>query len=402
MGDIEDLFDGPASGSPTALSSKAVLNRRTAQYMPAEEEEAPVRHLAGYAPFTAFCEGEGIPAGRLAADVAALLEFLRSHIGDISGEPGLSEAATIFVGNVIAAMRPEAHWRIMPDGSREVGDRGMVITVDRLIDGLRQADDAMVAGLLTHLMEWADEEPDGPAPAELRPVPTGQAPELFIRPELPSREYRDADGQVIGYGSRWGSESPPEDSYSVDTHGERFEGLHLVARSLIEYLNRTYDVDVSIVPAHTAEVSVTAEEMVDVVRLAPRDPLAAPLTFVLTSLPSVVVRAGVLHDFPFPICGCDACDETAESEASRMEELVLGVAAGGYGERYPVGRKRWAEYALFAVDGSGSRSGKGPQGRSSAQLSAAEERLRAVPNGWKPWPLRGSGTSIRTARPGSA
>ncbi|MDR6438128.1 hypothetical protein J2790_003277 [Paenarthrobacter nicotinovorans] len=397
MGDTEDLFDGPASALPAALSSKAVLNRRTAGYLPAQEEGTPVKHLGGYAPFVLFCESKGVSGGRLAADISALLEFLRSTIGDISVEPGLSEAATIFVGNAIAAMRPEASWRIMPDGSREVGDRGMVVTVDRLVEGLRKADDEMVAGLLAHLMEWASEEPDGPAPAELRPVPTGQAPELFIRPELPSREYRDINGQAIEYGSRWGSDSPPEDSYSVDTHGERFEGLHLVARALMGFLDKTYDVDVSQVPAHAPEVSVSAGEVIDVVRLAPRDPLAAPLTFVLTSLPSVVVRAGVLHDFPFPICGCDACDETAESEASRLEELVLGVAAGGYGERYPVGRKRWAEYALFAADGSGSRSGSGPRSASPDQLAAAEKRLQAVPNGWRAWPPRGSRTPVRAS-----
>jgi hypothetical protein len=402
MGEIEDLFGGQASGLPALLSNKAVLNRRTAQYRPAAEEEAPVTHLAGYAPFVVFGESRGVSAGQLASDVTALLAFLRTNIGDISADPGLSEAATVFVGNVIAAMRPEAHWTVMADGTREVGARGMTITVDRLVEGLREADEGMVAGLLTHLEEWAGDEPDGPAFPALRPVPTGQAREPFVRPELTPRDYRDADGQAIDYGNRWGGDSPPEDSYSLETHGERFEGLHKVARALVEYLERAYEVDVSWDPAHAADVSMNTDEVIDVARLTPRDPLAAPLTFVVTGSPGVVVHAGVLHDFPFPICGCDACDETTESEASRMEELVLGVAAGGYGERYPVGRKRWAEYALFAADGSGNRSGAGPMGATPAQLAAAEERLRAVPDGWRPWPLRGSGTSTRVVGPGPA
>lgn len=400
MGEIEDLFDGPASGLPAPLSNQAVLTGRTAGYLPAAEEEAPIRHLAGYGPFVAFCESRGVAAGQLATDVSGLLAFLRTTIADITGDPRLSGAATIFVGNVIAAMRPEAHWRVMADGSREVGARGMTITVDRLIEGLREADDGMVAGLLTHLEEC--DEPDGPILPALRPVPNGRATELFARPDLASPVYRGVDGNAINYGNRWGSDSPPEDSYSVETHSERFEGLHEVARALIEYLESTYDVDVSREPAHAADVSMNADEVMDVARLTPRDPLAAPLTFVLTSSPGVVVHAGVLHDFPFPICGCDACDETAESEASRLETLVLGVAAGGYGERYPVGRKKWAEYALFAADGSGNESGSGPRGATTAQLAAAEERLRAVPDGWRPWPLKRNGTSTRVVGPGPA
>ncbi|GAA3274485.1 DUF6226 family protein [Paenarthrobacter aurescens] len=388
MGELEGLFDGPATGLPALISNKAVLSRGTAQYRLAAEEEAPVKHLAGYAPFVMFCESRGVSAGQFATDVSALLAFLRTTIGDISAEPGLSESTTIFVGNVIAAMRPDAHWRVMADGAREVGTRGMMITVDRLMDGLPEADDGMVAGLLRHLTEWADEESDGPALPPLRPVPTGQAAELYVRPELPSRQYRHAEGQEIEYGNRWGSEGPPADAYSVETHGERFEGLHLVAHALIEYLGGAYYVDVSRDPAHAADVSVNAREVIDVARLTPRDPLAAPLTFVLTSAPGVVVRAGVLHNFPFPVCGCDACDETAESEATRLEELSLAVAAGGYGERYPVGRKKWAEYALFAADGSGNRRGAGPRGATSEQLAAAEERLRDVPDGWRAWPLR--------------
>jgi hypothetical protein len=91
------------------------------------------------------------------------------------------------------------------------------------------------------------------------------------------------------------------------------------------------------------------------------------------------------------VCGCDACDETAETTADRLEMLVLSVAAGGYSERYPVGRKRWSEYALTAFDGSGSESGQGePAPAGAARLQDAELRLRSVDGGWGPWPLRRS------------
>ena len=119
--------------------------------------------------------------------------------------------------------------------------------------------------------------------------------------------------------------------------------------------------------------------MLQAVKVTPRDPRAAALTFVLTGYPGVMVHAGVLHDFPFPVCGCDACDETAETVADRLEMLVLTVAAGGYSERYPVGRKRWSEYALTAFDGSGSESGQGePAPAAAARLHDAEIRLREV------------------------
>ena len=50
---------------------------------------------------------------------------------------------------------------------------------------------------------------------------------------------------------------------------------------------------------------------------------SAALTFVYTSFPSVLVQAGLLHDFSFPSCGCDACDETWESSADGLEWTTL-------------------------------------------------------------------------------
>ncbi|SEJ66626.1 hypothetical protein SAMN04487917_10933 [Arthrobacter sp. yr096] len=385
MGEIETLFDGPVTGLPAPLSSTAVA------YATDQTDGKTVKHLAGYAPFVAFCDALGVPAQDLASNVERLFTFLKPHLKQIAEDPELSNAATVFVGNVIAALRPDACWSVMPDGSREAGNMDLRITVDRLIEGLGEADDAMLAGLVTRLSEWSSDGPDDSLFPELRPVPVVEAQQHFVRPDLPSREYHGEDGRPINYGDRWGADSPPEDSYSVDTHRERFEGLHQVAKALVEYMNSTYDVDVSVDPAHAADLSVNAGEVMEVARVTPRDPSAAPLTFVWTAYPGVVVHAGLLHDFPFPICGCDACDETVDSEATRLEMLVLSVAAGGYGERYPVGRERWAEYSLTAVDGSGSQSGRGQVALAGeGELEAAAQRLGAVPDGWKPWPLRKS------------
>ena len=54
----------------------------------------------------------------------------------------------------------------------------------------------------------------------------------YVRPLIEAPVFRDADGAVINYGSRWHG-SPPEDTYSVDTHPERFAPLHVVADALI-------------------------------------------------------------------------------------------------------------------------------------------------------------------------
>ena len=204
-----------------------------------------------------------------------------------------------------------------------------------------------------------------------------------------------AQGWVTSRGSHptllRAADGPDPASYSPDSHPEHFAGLHVVARALIEHLTAVYDVDVQDDPVHAGELLVQGPGVLQAVKIIPRDPGSAALTIVLTVYPGVMVHAGVLHDFPFPVCGCDACDETVETTADRLELLVLSVAAGGYRERYPVGRKRWSEYTLAAFDGSGSESGQGePPPASSARLHDAEIRLRDVAGGWSPWPLRRS------------
>ena len=192
----------------------------------------------------------------------------------------------------------------------------------------------------------------------------------YVRPGLTEETYYNRDGEPIPYGRQWGEGGPDPDSYSVDSHPERFAGLHLVARALIDHLTAVYDVDVQEDPVHAGELLSERKDVLQAVKITPRNSRAAALTFVLTGYPGVMVHAGVLHDFAFPVCGCDACDETVETTADRMEMLVLSVAAGGYSERYPVGRKRWSEYVLAAFDGSGSESGQGEPASVSGRAPA--------------------------------
>jgi len=386
MGTTEDLFDGPAIALPVAMP------RRTALYREESGPPAVVRHARGYAAFVDFCAARGEPAAELAADTARLVGFLRASGAALDQDTGLRAAAGIFVGNTIAGLRPDAHWRTYEGAAATVGNRETQFEVHRLVEALGLADDDAVGGLLSKLSEWARDEPEQP-PA---PLPVPVAPPAgaarYVRPPLPASTFYSAAEEPVRYGDRWGADSPDPDTYGVDSHPERFAGLHDVARALVEHLAAVYDVDVDEDPVHARELLREVPDVRTAVRITPRTSGAAPLTLVWTGYPGIMVHAGVLHDFPFPVCGCDACDETAETTADRLERLVHSVAAGGYSERYPVGRRRWSEYALTAVDGSGSESGAGEPGPvDPSRLEAAKRRLREVPGGWAPWPPRRPG-----------
>ncbi|MGO3885133.1 MAG: DUF6226 family protein, partial [Mycetocola sp.] len=159
----------------------------------------------------------------------------------------------------------------------------------------------------------------------------------YVRPELPHAEYLDENGQVIRYGERW-SGSPPEGSYSVASHTERYAVLHTVATALINHLVERYDVDV------TDDLTV-GDDLVHpfpgalrAVRISPRRADAAELSIVFTDFPGIAIHAGALHDSAYPMCGCDACDTSAEGEVEELEERVLAVADGRFQEGITSGR----------------------------------------------------------------
>jgi hypothetical protein len=211
----------------------------------------------------------------------------------------------------------------------------------------------------------------------------------YIHPVVAEQTYRDADGAVIEYGDRWGSQGPPEDSYSVDSHPERFAPLYQIADALIDYLQRNYDVEV------TDELSCARDlrrevDAVRAVRLTPATEGAAPLTLVFTRYPGLIVHAGVLHDLLYPVCGCDACDESLASVADELEWNVQAVVSGGYREGVRGSmREPWIWYQLRAADGSRTASGGGDAtSDTGAHLQAASARLNGLANGWAAWRRR--------------
>ena len=147
----------------------------------------------------------------------------------------------------------------------------------------------------------------------------------YRRPPIERGEFRDGDGRVIPYGDRWRN-TPSEDlPYSITTHPERFAPVQEVARALEAAL-----------PAANRPGGD-----------------GIPIGVEFTDFPGVIIRVG-MKDFPFPVCGCDACDEEVGRLATDMEELVEAAVAGRY-EGDADSYRYWGEW--------GSRSGwTKPQG----------------------------------------
>lgn len=239
----------------------------------------------------------------------------------------------------------------------------------------------------------------------------------YERPRVAALEFRNDQGVVIDFGNRWSydGDEPPEESYSRETHLERFAPLHTVARALIDHLIARYDVSIEHGPGVAEAMLRSWEpgEVVHAIRLTPNSATAAPLTIVLTGLPGVLVEAGVLHSFAYPSCGCDACDETWETAADDLEWHVLAVVGGHYREHVSVPRAlhihlepngdlvqdmgQTVEYELETGDRERAESGASRAEEVPAPvLRRAELRLRALaavaPDGrWRAWPRRDGG-----------
>ncbi|RZT59502.1 hypothetical protein EV140_1477 [Microcella alkaliphila] len=210
----------------------------------------------------------------------------------------------------------------------------------------------------------------------------------YVRPEIAPQEYRDVSGTVIPYGERWGLAGPPEDSYSCVTHPERFAPLHEVARALVAHLTLTFDIEIERGASLADELGRRQIPIIDAYTLRPRAVDAAPLDIALTGYPGVVLAAGVLWESSYPVCGCDACDETWERAADELESHVLAVADGRFRESVAT-QGRADGRATYGYRFAGSMSGTGGLTHvSDAKREAAIERLATLSAGWLSWPRR--------------
>ncbi len=142
-------------------------------------------------------------------------------------------------------------------------------------------------------------------------------------------------------GSRWGPEGPPEEAYSRVTNAERFRPLHTAMLDIIGRLERGFDVEREEGYGLDEELERRFDLALPGVRLTPNDPGAAPIAVVFSGFPGIQVRFGRWYTDPFPSCGCDACDESAEGEIERLTDMIDDVVAGRFREgiRVPSARR---------------------------------------------------------------
>lgn len=337
----------------------------------------PPRFVDGIDRFVAFVlETDAEPAA-LAVHLSALWSFVARR-PEILADAALAESAARFLGNAIAVRHPAATWKATP--AAEIGTATRSVPVADLLRIIVEHPER-IEPFLDLFADWAQDDADD---AELRALTRDRtAADLvvpstpFIRPVLPTPEFRDDGGILIEYGRRW-SGPAPEEAYSRVSHPERFAPLLLVVDALVDHLAASYVVDVA---------RRTDPEGTLFVQLHPST--GAPATITAT-VEGVRVDAGALFRETVPDCSCDACDESAETEAGRLEETLLSIAAGGFRELFPLGHRGWAHIDLLTVDGGG-RSSNGPPAPdlTIAQLEEVTEKLRGLDDGWWPaWTLR--------------
>jgi len=366
-----DVFPGALARMPDAKESGLMI-------WSSADSAPPPRFVEGFERFETFARDAVADPAVLAADLAALWDFVAAHPA-VLVSADTADAATRFLGNAIAVAHPAATWRMMSEP--EVGTSTRSVTVVGLLRTIVERPDQREP-FLEMIASWPQADRDDQELLALAQedadVDLVVAPEPFVRPALALPEFVDDDGRVIGYGSRWAGGSPPDDAYSRVSHPERFAPVLTVVDALVDHLETWYDVDVD----RRAGVSDAR-----VVHLRPTTGAAITIT---ATAESVSIEAGALFRDLAPGCTCDACDETAETVADQLEETLLAIAAGGLREVFPVGQQRWLHTRILTADG-GRRSSSGDPGPSLSpeRLDDAAELLGRLPDGWWPaWTLR--------------
>ncbi len=187
--------------------------------------------------------------------------------------------------------------------------------------------------------------------------------------------------------NQWGPEGPPAEAYSGVTNPGRFAPLHEFAESLLDRLESEFDVDrregIELDPELKAHDLARPS-----IELTPRTPDGARLLVSFTTFPGLVVRAGQWHSEPIPSCGCDACDESAESAIERLSWLVENVTRGRFREALSLPLllgDAWKTTEMGASDVGRRESGRMriPRQRASEMLANSRNDYQ-----WKPGPRR--------------
>ena len=123
------------------------------------------------------------------------------------------------------------------------------------------------------------------------------------------------------------------------------------------------------------------------VKLSPVDPEAAPIMVAFTDFPGLFVRFGRWATEAYPVCGCDACGGTGETEFKGLMERTYSLTTNGLRETVQ------APMGLFGGDGSLEAEWRGPSNYGRSWSSIDRKLARQMSGGrrrlvldWKPWP----------------
>ncbi len=192
-----------------------------------------------------------------------------------------------------------------------------------------------------------------------------------------------------GYANDGEAGPPPDPAYSRVTNAERFRPLHTAMLEIIGHLENDYDVERTEGHGLDAELERGLDPARPQVRLNPRDPDAAPIAVAFSTFPGLNVRLGRWYCEPFPSCGCDACDESAEVEIERLNEMVDDVVAGRFYEavRRPLISFRgsgWRETKFWSAVGKRTNRAR-VEGFRARGMTGGRRRLDL---NWKTWRRR--------------
>ena len=192
-----------------------------------------------------------------------------------------------------------------------------------------------------------------------------------------------------GYAKCGRAEAPEDQAYGRVTNAERFRPLHSAMLEILGRLKNDFDAERIEGYGLDAELERGLDLTRPDVRLDPSDSNAAPIAVVFSTFPGLNVRFGRWFNEPFPSCGCDLCDESAEGEIERLNEMVGNVVAGRFCEaiRRPLISFRgtgWRETNFWSSVGRRTSRSR-VDGVRAREMTGGSRRLDL---NWKPWRRR--------------
>jgi hypothetical protein len=168
------------------------------------------------------------------------------------------------------------------------------------------------------------------------------------------------------------------------TNPERFAPLHEIAADLLDRLEQEFEVERAEGYGLDPEVEgkLTALARPTVV-LTPQG-AGAPLAVSFSTFPGIHVRVGRWYTRPFPACGCDACEETAETEAEYLKWLTESAVEGRFREAIQIldFGQAWRSTEVWSASGRSERSDSALDVDEARRLIAALGRSSFD---WQPW-----------------